>query len=72
MTFPGGSNQSEVLEITHSLGTTPTAVVGTCQGNLSYPEVTALGSSKFSIRIMNPFGQPPKGAQATLYWVAVG
>lgn len=75
--FPGGNNASETLTVSHGLGEAPTAISFCCVGTAAgaggnYAELTGgATSTQFTVRALNPFTQPAKGAELTVTWLAM-
>jgi hypothetical protein len=78
VTFPGAENASKNKEVEHGLGTTPAAILVTCEGTTSggsggnFAEAVTKSSTKITIRAVNPFVKPALNETLTVNWFAIG
>lgn len=74
ITWPGGTNNQSV-EITHSLGATPLAVVANAADALGNRVITteSFGATKFKLIMRTVDGTNPAASSTTKYsWIAIG
>lgn len=77
VTWPGASQLTGVVTVTHGMGLTPTAVVAIATftagaGSAMVGLTGAPGATTFTIQGYNPGGAPVAGTTSTFYWLAIG
>jgi hypothetical protein len=72
-TFPGGSNASTPVEVTHNLGDVPTGVwLTNLVGQAGFFwEASTLNKDTFLAAAQDPFGAPAEGIVGQAFWWAV-
>lgn len=71
--YPGASNDSNTVTVTHGLGTTPAVVLLGSKKNVGdSPWYTAVGETTLGVGVTDPFGKPASGTKTEISWLAIG
>jgi hypothetical protein len=70
--WPGGSDTSTGVAVTHGLGKTPVCVFTQSQTIVAHARPTAVGATSFNINHRTVDASTPAAANASVYWLAIG
>ena len=73
LTFPGSSDSTGELTVTHGLATTPVAVLVTGTGGTTLVTVNDVGGTTFdALGVTTDGSEPAADTESTFYWLAIG
>jgi hypothetical protein len=70
--WPGGSDTTTGVAVSHGLGNTPTAVFTQSTTVTAHARPTAVGASTFTVNHRTIDASTPAAANTTVYWLAIG
>jgi hypothetical protein len=71
--FPGENIRTNAKEVSHAIGATPKAVTATANDDGRVVGVTAISSTKITLRAQTAQGDKPAApSKVTVYWIAIG
>ena len=73
VTWPGGSQQSDSINVTHGLGKTPTVVFTQSDTVIAHARPASIGATQFAVQMRTVDGSSPLATRTDfVYWIAIG